>query len=122
MVNIDPQITAENVTITIEDFYHKNCLQIESKVVMYIPLGINSSIPLLDKLVITDSQLQKVTSINLQPFKGLKNLDLSGNSISVLEKDLFVHNDRLKKINLSKNKIVVIHPEVSDENLNFNNF
>lgn len=73
---------------------------------------------------ITSSKLQKVTQQNLQLLTELISLNLNGNEIKSLEKNLFKFNPKIKAVRLAGNPITFIEPGVfnSFESVEFLDF
>lgn len=87
---------------------------INSKTVNYFPKGIEKTFKNLQGIELTNSSLQEITQSDVSVFPELVVLYLGFNCLQVLEQGLFDFNPKLKIINLFRNKISQIYPNVFD--------
>lgn len=80
-------------------------LKFEKTVVNFFPRGINLIFPNLNKLVIFNCGLKKISRQDLIGFEKLEHLSLSKNKLTALPNDLFVDMTNLKWIDFNLNKI-----------------
>lgn len=90
-------------------------LEIQEKDVRYLPLqyenyGINFIV-----LLVTYSNLQRITVDNLRILQNLQFLNLAGNELEALPKNLFQFNKKLTQIFLNDNKIKSVHYTVLND-------
>lgn len=78
----------------------------------YLPKELNTHLPNLEVIKIDSTELKEIHREDLEPFKELRELTISGNLIEELEKDLFVGNVNLEKVIMDNNRIRFIHPKV----------
>lgn len=76
----------------------------ENNVVKYFPLELSDFFT-LKTVSITSAQMSEIHSSDLKQFGKLRNLYLSNNAITILEKGLFQFNPKLEEISFSNNKI-----------------
>lgn len=89
--------------------------------VFYFPLGLEIFFE-AEKIIAIQvyySRMKEIRKTDLKPFMNLKDLDLTGNHLEVLEKDLFIYNKNLNNIYLNDNKISHIDSKVFDDILLF---
>jgi hypothetical protein len=77
------------------------------------PRNLAIFLPKLYKIFI-EGGLQSIQKEDLEKYTELVELFLSYNDIRVLEKDLFIHNTKLKRLYLNGNRIINVHPNVFD--------
>ncbi|KAL7011207.1 hypothetical protein ACKWTF_014158 [Chironomus riparius] len=87
-----------------------DCFVAENKEFIYFPRKIENFGNTLQYVTIKNSGMKKVTAENLKSFKSMEYLDLSGNEIKNLEKNLFTNCGSLFYIVLANNKIQSVHP------------
>lgn len=88
------------------------------KKILYFPRGLQKIFPKLFFIFIINSQLREIRQEDLQGFTKLRELNLQGNEIKSLKKNLFDSNPELEVIFLCHNKISSVDPEVFS-NLNY---
>ncbi|XP_070504851.1 leucine-rich repeat-containing G-protein coupled receptor 6-like [Chironomus tepperi] len=107
----DLKIHDENPTVKFENFQSEmKVIAIKDVEFWHIPNTINDAFPFLKGLQITNSNLKKITAENFEKLESLAYLNLHGNMIEELNKNLFHKNKLLTEIDLSSNKIKKIHP------------
>ncbi|CAH1733667.1 unnamed protein product [Chironomus riparius] len=79
-----------------------------NKIIFYLPKGIVKFFPNLEMLEVIQSELKEISSTDLEPFRILKYLDLSGNNIATLEGKLFQFNSKLEVLILNDNEISTV--------------
>lgn len=102
-------------------------LNIVGQICNFLPLNMNTTFGHLEAIQVQNSGLQQITKNDLSGFPKLRGLWLRENSLTVLEKDLFIYNRNLEYIQLNDNKIMHIDadllnalPNVNVANLAFN--
>jgi hypothetical protein len=86
-----------------------------SRIIHYIPRGLNDTFPNLTSLFIYEGRIKKLAQEDLQAYSKLRHLSLAFNDIKVLEEDLFKFNNDLEYVTFWKNKIFEVHPTVFDQ-------
>ncbi|XP_070493049.1 putative leucine-rich repeat-containing protein DDB_G0290503 [Chironomus tepperi] len=81
----------------------------------FFPRGLNKIFKNLKGIYIYFTGLKEIHQSDLKHFLNLKVLSLSGNSLEILENDLFEFNPDLEDIYLYSNKISHIDPNVFDK-------
>lgn len=102
-------------------------LNIVGQICNFLPLNINATFSNLEAIQVHNSGLQQITKNDLSGFPKLRGLWLSENSLTVLEKDLFIYNTNLVFVHVDDNKIMHIDadllssmPKIIDFYLAFN--
>lgn len=112
-------ITEENTQITqIPQHDEVSGLSITLQIINFLPKGLENFFKNLTLLEIHSSELKEIKEHDLAPFKSLRALFLSNNSIHLIERDTFKHNLYLEVIWLNQNGIKYIDPYVFDHLIN----
>jgi len=91
-----------------------NGIWVDNSVIHYFPNGFDKIYFNIKLIYILNSDLKEVHQSDLRPFSKLKELDLRGNQIKIIDEDLFEFNNELEYISFAYNKIFHIHPDVFD--------
>ncbi|KAL7011196.1 hypothetical protein ACKWTF_014149 [Chironomus riparius] len=100
--NVELEIGSHEIYVNIPGF------SIMNKIIFYLPKGIVKFFPNLEMLEVIQSGLKEISSTDLEPFRILKYLDLSGNNIATLEGKLFQFNSKLEVLLLNDNEISTV--------------
>ncbi|KAL7013496.1 hypothetical protein ACKWTF_015425 [Chironomus riparius] len=84
----------------------------DRKNIQYFPKGLPKVFKNLKVITILYGRLKEVTPEDLMPFKELLILNLMGNDLEVLQKDIFTSNTHLTQIYLNDNKLIHIDENV----------
>lgn len=87
---------------------------VQEKTLHFFPKGLEKYFPNLDFIKIERCGLKVIQQSDLKPFSKLNFIDLSYNSIEVIEKGLFDFNPKLKVVGFRESKIFHIDPNVFD--------
>lgn len=80
-------------------------IRFPSKLVAYLPVGINNFAENLIALIVEDSKMVEITQSDMKQFPQLLLLQLTNNHIEVLGEDLFKYNPELIEIILKGNRL-----------------
>lgn len=115
VVVTDPSQTVTTINDqTAESFRALNIKSISTvaQTINFIPSGLEKFFPNLEGLRLSTSKLKAIDRCDLEPFKGLRSLDLQQNQLEFLFDDLFEYNPELEFINLGANKLQLIGSRV----------
>ncbi|KAL7013094.1 hypothetical protein ACKWTF_015189 [Chironomus riparius] len=80
-----------------------------------VPKGLTKIFPNFQTLIISCSGLEKLQQEDMAEYKKLKKIDLSNNRIEFLPGDLFDDFENLEEIYFDDNQLTVIEPELLDK-------
>ena len=89
-------------------------LRIDNAVVEHFPQGFHKFFPRLTHLEIFECGLKEISSSDLDVFGNLESLTLCCNNLKSLPENLFTHMQKLKRIDLSNNKIGNVSAKLLD--------
>jgi len=87
-------------------------LYFSAQSLQFFPKGIDRIFRNIKSIVLSDSDIKKITKEDLKPFNQLTGIWFSGLSIEVIEEDLFLYNKELTYVNLWSNKLQHIDANV----------
>lgn len=93
-------------------------VNIRTSKVFYFPLEMTNIFKNLKGITIWRSKLKELRKEDLKEYRELVYLDLYGNEIQVLEKNLFIFNPKLEALFLGSNSISHIDPHTFDDFIN----
>lgn len=93
-----------------------NYFKVSDSIFYYFPKDLENAFPTpLKGIHIDRSKLKEIHQSDLMSYDNLEFLDISGNEIQSIEKDLFKFNPNLAYISLSHNHIKHVNPIVFDD-------
>ncbi|KAG5668404.1 hypothetical protein PVAND_016344 [Polypedilum vanderplanki] len=122
----NPSINSLNTFITAANGNHYNSSMSHENVqgfystssfyiLHYMPHGLSKIFPNLIAILINYSQMKEIHQKDLEQYEKLKYIQIWGNDIEYLEKDLFKYNTELEYISFGgNNKINQIYPTIFD--------
>lgn len=99
---------------TEKTIYDVKVLKIENTLVHYLPSGLSSFFPRLEKLVVRFCGLKEISRSDLFGLEHLRYLWINLNDLKSLPDFLFVHNKRIKSINFSFNDLEFMSSRMLD--------
>lgn len=75
------------------------------QIVTFLPSGLSQYFPYLTVFKIWSSELRSFTQADVRGMKHLTDLSLSGNHLETLDSNLFEYNQRLIKIDFTRNRL-----------------
>lgn len=93
-----------------------NYFQVSESIFYYFPKNLETFLkPSLKRISVNHSKLKEIHQADLKNYKDLKYLQLDGNEIQIIEKDLLKFNTKLKYFSLKHNELMHVDPNVFDE-------